>query len=235
MIKTKGIVVGVNKVGENDKLLSVFTEDLGLIGVSAKGATSKHNNLKAISDIFCFSEFVFYEPKNGYYTISEANPIADFIGIAKDYDRLEAGTGLLKFIRFTAVENEESGETLKLLLNSLHILANTDKSISLVKCVFYLKCLENMGLPPVTDECAVCGSGENTEYFSAEEGGILCAECARNSENKVHISAVCRKLMHFIKVMPLTSAFGIETDEKIFEEVLGVLKIFINTHIGTEI
>ena len=126
MIKTKGIVVSVTTLGEHDKLLTVLSEELGAISVSAKGATSRHNNLKAMTRVFCYGEFVLYDKKSGYYTISEVSPITDFMGLAQDLDRLETANNLVKFVKYTAVENEESGEMRRLLLKSLHPFADTE-------------------------------------------------------------------------------------------------------------
>ena len=232
MIKTKGIVVASTSLGEHDKLLTVLSEELGAINVSAKGATSRHNNLKAMTRVFCCGEFVLYDKKNGYYTISEVSPITDFMGLAKDIDRLEAANSLVKFVKYTAVENEESGEMLRLLLNSLHLLANTDKSIGLIKCVYYLKALEYMGLPPVTDGCAICGQNENTLYFVPEAGGLLCEECAEGYTARKRISATEASFMNFVLSATVSEAFGVNAKEELFEAVAEHISMFLREHLA---
>ena len=232
MIKTKGIVVAVTTLGEHDKLLTVFTDTLGAISVSAKGATSKHNNLKAMTRMFCCGEFVLYDKKNGYYTISEVSPITDFMGLSKDLDRLTAATEIVRFVKYTAVENEESGDVLRLLLNSLYLLANTEKNINLIKCVYYLKALEYMGLPPVTEECAVCGEREGLSFFAPEEGGMVCDECAQNANLKKRLTDSALRLMDYILKSPLKAAFGIDGDKQLFTEVLEAVDMFLKVHLS---
>ncbi|MDP4118459.1 MAG: DNA repair protein RecO [Bacillota bacterium] len=235
MIKTKGIVVAQTRLGEYDKLLTLFTDNMGLISVSAKGATSNHNNLKAVARVFCYGDFVLYDKKNGYYTISEASPVTDFMGLARDLDRLDAANKIVAFTKYTAVENEESGDILRLILNSLHMLANTDKSINMIKCVYYLKSLTYMGIPPVTGECAICGSGGEIDFFSPEDGGIICGECAKVSRSFVEIEENTRKLMGWIIYLPLEKAFGIAAEEKLFEKVLEIIDLFVKVHLSYEL
>ena len=236
MIKTKGIVVAVTTFGEHDKLLTVLSEDMGAINVSAKGATSRHNNLKAMTRMFCYGEFVLYDKKNGYYTISEVSPITDFMGLAQDLDRLETATRLVRFVKYTAVENEESGELLRLLLNSLHLLANTDKNAELIMCVYFLKALEYMGLPPVSDECAVCGTtGTESEelcYFAPEAGGLVCESCAESVGTKMYIEKNTAVLMNYILVSGVSAAFGIEGSEKLYKNLLEAIDLFLKVHLS---
>lgn len=232
MIKTKGIVVAVTALGEHDKLLTVLSPELGAISVSAKGATSRHNNLKAMTRIFCYGEFVLYDKKSGYYTISEVSPITDFMGLAQDIDRLEAANNLVKFVKYTAVENEESAELLRLLLNSLHLLANTDKNIDLIRCVYYLKALEYMGLPPVTDECAVCGCGENLLFFVPEAGGLLCEECSEGYEIRMRIKPEEAAFMHYVLECSMEAAFGVNADSSLYEGVAEALRMFLRVHLS---
>ncbi len=232
MIKTKGIVVSVTSLGENDKLLTVLSEDMGAISVSAKGATSRHNNLKAMTRVFCYGEFVLYDKKNGYYTISEVSPVTDFMGLAQDVERLEAANRLVRFVKFTAVENEESGELLRLLLNSLHLLANTEKSIKLIMCVYFLKALEYMGLPPITDECAVCGCTESLMFFVPEAGGTVCEECSKGYEIRKTVKPYECKFMNYVLCGEVSAAFGITAEEELFEGVLEAVSLFLKVHLS---
>lgn len=231
MIKTKGIVISATKHGEHDKLLTLFTDTLGAISVSAKGVNSRHNNLKSATRVFCYGEFLLYDKKNGYYTISEVSPIADFMGLSKDLARLETASEIVKFIKFTAVENVENEDMLKLVLNTLHMLANTDKNVLLVKCVFYLNALKLLGLPPVTGECAICGKTNDLLYFSPSSGGTVCTDCSADAGNVIGITKTVSEYMEYILNSSLSSGFGTEADEKILNVVTEVTERFIKYYL----
>lgn len=231
MIKTKGIVISATKHGEHDKLLTLFTDTMGAISVSAKGVNSRHNNLKTATRVFCYGDFLLYDKKNGYYTISEVSPISDFMGLSKDLERLETASEIMKFIKFTSVENGENEDMLKLVLNTLHMLANTSKNVSLIKCVFYLKALEIMGLPPVTGECAICGKNETLLYFSPASGGMVCSDCAPDSGGVCGITETAHKYMDYILNASLSSAFGTEADEEILNMVTLAMDKFLKYHL----
>ena len=231
MIKTKGIVISATKHGEHDKLLTLFTDTMGAISVSAKGVNSRHNNLKSATRVFCYGEFLLYDKKNGYYTISEVSPITDFMGLSKDLTRLETASEIVKFIKFTTVENGENEDMLKLILNTLHMLSNTNKNVLLVKCVFYLNALKLLGLPPVTGECAICGKDENLMYFSCSSGGTVCAECAFDAGGVTGITKTASEYMNYILNSSLSSGFGTEADEEILDMVAEVTDGFIKYYL----
>lgn len=235
LIKTKGIVISQTPFRENDRLLTVFTDDRGTINVSAKGAVSRHNNLKAATRVFCYSSFVLYDKKSSYYTIAEASPIESFVGLSKDIERLEAATAMLKFIKHTAVENVESNDALRLLLNSLYMLSETDKNAELIKCIFYIKNLVFMGLPPVTGECAVCGAKNKLTAFFPKAGGVICSDCAAGEKDSIGLSHYAERLMHYIIFAPYEKLFGISAEENLYAETLKMIGLFISEHLGFNI
>ncbi len=232
MIKTKGIVVSSTQIGENDKLLTLFTDKFGAISVSAKGVTSRHNNLKAATGNFCFSDFVLYDKKNGYYTISEASPITDFMGLSSDINRFEEASKIVKFVKYTAVENEDSEEMLILLLNTLHMFANTSKNTDIIKAVYYLKALKYMGIPPVTKECAICGIKERLLFFAPQAGGTVCPECGAEEMRVVSISEKTALFMDYIISAPLKSAFGVNAENEVINLTLDALNVFLKEHLS---
>ena len=235
MIKVKAVVIAETKFGENDKLLTLFTDTLGAINVSAKGATSRHNNLKSATRFFCYGDFVLYDKKNGYYTISEVSPITDFMGLSKDVDRLCVASELVKFIKFSSVENEESKQMQRLLLNSLHFRANTDKNINLVRCIFYIKALFYMGIPPVMEECAICGGIEDLYCFAPEEGGAICSLCRDSVGYKIPMEKAVREFIAFVLNYPEENSFGIVAENALYEQIVQTLKIFLKTHLSYDI
>ena len=64
--KTKGLIIREQTVGESDKLVTVITEDFGLIKAFVRRAkTIKSQNLSATS-LFAYSEFSLYRSKEAY-------------------------------------------------------------------------------------------------------------------------------------------------------------------------
>lgn len=76
---TKGLVLREAEYKDNDKILSVLTEELGLVTVKARGVKRKNSRLKSGCQLLTYSEFTIFE-KNGYYTVNEAEPLSHVYG-----------------------------------------------------------------------------------------------------------------------------------------------------------
>ena len=55
VIKTKGIIIAQSNMGDNDKMVTILTPDLGKIGCAAKGARKPKSNL--MDAVFMFWRF----------------------------------------------------------------------------------------------------------------------------------------------------------------------------------
>ena len=73
-IKTKGIVLKVQDYNENDKLLSVLTEDRGVIYAYASGARRMKSALATVSSMLCYGEFVFFKNREKIARGNSRNP-----------------------------------------------------------------------------------------------------------------------------------------------------------------
>ena len=73
-IKFKGIVLKSIDYKEKDKLLTIFSLELGKLTAVLKGVRQEKAKLKFAAMPFCFAEFVATNV-NGYYTITECYQI----------------------------------------------------------------------------------------------------------------------------------------------------------------
>ena len=61
--KMSGIVLSAVSVGENDKILNIFTLEKGVVSAKIKGVKKAGAKLKFASEPFCFAEFIFDKTK----------------------------------------------------------------------------------------------------------------------------------------------------------------------------
>ena len=62
-IKAEGIVLKETPLGENGKLLVVFTKEHGRISVAAKGVKKPGSSLVQLSQLFAYSQLELYKGK----------------------------------------------------------------------------------------------------------------------------------------------------------------------------
>ena len=134
-IKTKGIVLLENNLGDYDKMLTMLTPGLGKISCVAKGARRPKSLLMAGSQFMCFADYLIYKG-NDTYNINSCETIEFFYNIRTDLDKYKYAVHITKIILDVANENENSYRMLQLYLNTLYTISETDKNLDLTLGIF---------------------------------------------------------------------------------------------------
>ena len=97
-IKTKGIVIAENNMGDFDKMVTMLTPNLGKISCSARGARRPKSQLMAGTQYLCFGEYILYKSQETY-NINSCDPIEVFYNIRIDYDKINYAAHITKIIQ----------------------------------------------------------------------------------------------------------------------------------------
>ena len=151
-IKTEGVVLKETPLGENGKLLVLFTKDYGKITAAAKGVKKPGSSMVQLAQLFAYSNLELYRGNSSLYTLTGGRLIEPFCGLTEDYDRIcEAGkmaSILLKVIQ----EDLPDEESLRLFLNSLYLISTGKRKPDFTRCVFLLKLIQYQGVAPEPKE-----------------------------------------------------------------------------------
>jgi len=125
MIKTKGIILKKAGLNEKDRLLTVYTKELGKVLVSAKGVRRLESKLRySIESISCV-QLILVEGKN-FLILKDAILKNQFLKIKKDLKKIKIAKEIADLID-EAIAGEEKDENIwKLILNIFKDL-NTKK------------------------------------------------------------------------------------------------------------
>ena len=187
IVKTKGIIIAENNMGDFDKMLTMLTPGEGKISCVAKGARRPKSSLLAGTQFLCFGEYVMFKGQE-HYTINSCDTIEVFYNLRIDLDKLQYAVNITKIIQDVTNENENSYKILQLYLNTLYMLSETDKDHDFIISVFKLKLLCLLGFKPRINECTICSAKENLNYFSIKENGLKCNNCYKSDKGAIHIS-----------------------------------------------
>jgi len=176
-ITTKALVLRGVDYKESDRILTLFTQELGKITASARGCRKKGSPIAAGCQLLCWSEMVLYEYQ-GRWVVKEAVTEREFRGVRDDLEKLALACYLAEVTETLALEEMPGPELLSLMLNSLHALEKLNKPQALIKAAFELKAMCLAGYEPLLDGCAVCGADSVEDpRFHLREGVLHCASC----------------------------------------------------------
>lgn len=181
-LETDGLVIKEQKIGETDKLITVLTSQYGLIRAFVRRATSVKSRMLGATQLLSYSDFVFYKGRNSYNVNSAAQKYS-FFKLNDDIEAMAVAFYLAELFGELAPENENAETLLRLLLNSLYLMAEKKRSPAQVKATAELRAMSDAGYMPDLVACSNCGTYE-TEYmyFNPSSGHILCKDCGTPAE-----------------------------------------------------
>ncbi len=174
----RGLVLHQVEYKESSRMLTVLTDSMGKIPVSARGAGRKGSRTAAASRLFAFSEMTLSQSRDRWY-LNDANTIELFDGLTEDLAAFALGAYFLEMLDTVCQESVDEPEILALGLRALWLLSEGKKERALIKSTFELRLMSLLGYRPELERCAGCGAEDTDEPVLDLRGGELyCAACA---------------------------------------------------------
>ena len=232
-VKVSGVVIAENNMGDFDKMLTILTPNLGKISCSAKGARRPKSQLMSGTQLMCFGEYMLFKGSDTY-TLNSCEIIELFYNIRTDLEKLTYAMYVTRIVSDVTTENQNSFNTLKLYLNTLYMISETDKSLDFIVSVFKLRMLKILGFSPNTRECVSCKSRENIKYFSIRDNGFKCESCAKQDTSTIAISEATQNAIKYIMGADPKKIFSFEISDAAYKELELVANVYLNEKLEKE-
>ncbi len=142
------------------------------------GARRTKSQLLASTQLFTFGEYMLFKGGDTY-TINSCETIEMFYNLRTDLDKLQYASHITKIINDVTTENQNSFYILKLYLNTLYAISETQKNLDFITSVFKMRLMKIIGFAPNVDECVSCKTKENLNNFSFKDNGFKCDSCSK--------------------------------------------------------
>ncbi|MBU2564538.1 DNA repair protein RecO [Patescibacteria group bacterium] len=117
MIKTKAIILFKKSSNEYDNVISIYSEELGKIFISAKGTKKIESKLRYSIEPISFVQLILVEGKN-FLILKDAFLLDQFLNIKKDLEKLKKANQLNDLINNAFPEQEKDEGVWKLILKT---------------------------------------------------------------------------------------------------------------------
>ncbi len=231
-IKTKGIIIAENNMGDFDKMVTILTPN-GKIGCSAKGARRPKSQLMAGTQFLCFGEYMLFKGNNTY-TLNSCDTIEVFYNIRIDLYKLECAANITKIIQDVTDENQNTYKILQLYLNTLYVIAKTDMDLDFVISIFKLRLMCLLGFTPRIESCVNCNTKENLHYFSLKDNGFKCENCGKQDTGAIQISESTKMAITYIIKAPAKKIFSFDMSEENKKQLEMISKLYTNLKLEKE-
>lgn len=196
--EVKGLVIRTVDIKESDRLVTIFTEEMGAVTALARGARSHKSRKMSSTMQFCYGSFVLYEQGDKNW-IKEAELIESFFDIRQTIEGLALANYIAEILSDVTVEEAER-ELLRLSLNSLYAIASGKYSLDKIKAVFEIRTASIIGFMPDVLACHLCGE-RGGDFFFDIMGGIIECRCCRERAAKLRIEHPDPHEAHIVSIL----------------------------------
>ena len=219
--KVEGIIVSTVDYKESSKIINVFTENEGIIGVLARGSRNIKSKISSTTNVLSYGVFHLNYRKENLPSLIEVDIINTFKEIRKDIIKTNYSVFLLE-LASGAYRHGGNNNIYSILITGLSKI-NEGYDASIITNIIELKLLEYLGIKPIVDKCVTCGTTNDIVTISSYKGGYLCKNCVGN-EFIYHLKTI--KLIRMFYYIDLSKITKIDISDTIKKE----LSLFIDDY-----
>ncbi len=179
-LTVNAIVVKYSDFSESSRILTLFSDEYGLIKAVAKGAKRKGSKNLPLTLLYAFGKFELVRGAGDLFTLSGGELTENFYSLSEDIDRYTAAAEITRELLRNAVQESPEPEVLRLYLNTLFALSYTKTDPGLIRSVFTLRLNYELGFIPGPEELArtriQTGTEMPGEAFKQAVGHILTGD-----------------------------------------------------------
>jgi DNA repair protein RecO (recombination protein O) len=213
IIEVEGLIIKDTNYSESSKIINIYTKELGLIGVMAKGARNIKSKLRSVTGQLVYGQFNLYYKEKGLSTLISVDVLNSFKNIILDIRKISYATYLLDLS--SQVINQVHDNLFDLLLAAL-IKIDEGYDPGVITNIIEIKYLEHLGIKPEIDRCTLCGNQNNIITISSDAGGYICQDCYTN---EYIVSDKCLKLIRMFYYVDISRISKLEVSNATQKEL----------------
>jgi DNA repair protein RecO (recombination protein O) len=211
-------------LGEADRILTLFTPDMGKLRAVARGVRRTKSRMGGHLEPLTHVSVSVAHGKS-LDTITEAETIHSFRGLKEDLGRVSRALYVAELVDGFSAEHSPSPNVYRLMLEALHRLQGSSGSGQIIR-YFEVQLLRLSGFGPELLQCVECRSDiePGDHLFSSAKGGVLCQRCRPSSgEALLPLSLNGMKVLRYLQREGYAGAAALTVPQALEDELERVL------------
>lgn len=197
-IRAEAVVLRHSDWGEADRILSLYTRQMGKVRAIAKGVRKMRSRKSGHLEPFTQVNLQLARGRD-MFIVTQAEAINAYLHLRDDLVRVGYASYVVELLDRFTFDDDENPSLFHLLAETLKRL-DQESSLFLAVRYYEIRLLDLLGYRPHLFHCANCENEIKAEaqYFSALQGGVLCPKCGPGAPEARPISMQALKyLRHF--------------------------------------
>jgi DNA repair protein RecO (recombination protein O) len=218
-VRVEAVVLRHSDWGEADRLLWLFTRELGKVRAIAKGARKLRSRKAGHLEPFTRVALQLARGRD-WWIVTQAETVDAFAPIHEELLQVGYASYVVELLDRFTYEEGENRLLYKLLADTLERLSQGQEA-NLVLRFYEIRLLDLLGYRPQLFHCAKCGEEIRPvdQYFSAELGGVLCPNCGPGYPGARPVSMQALKYFRHFQRSSFTEASRAQISSEVNREM----------------
>jgi DNA repair protein RecO (recombination protein O) len=233
--KTEAIIIKKTKLGEADRILTLYTPHLGKIQAVAKGVRQPKSKMSGHLELLTYSMVSLARGKN-LATVTGSQTINSFLSIKDNLGLTSYALYIIELVNQFTEDGIEDYPLFKILLDVMDKLCS-EKNKELVLRYFEVQLLGKAGYRPQLQQCVSCRTQlkPTVNYFCPNAGGMLCHICSKNNYFSSPISVNGLKVFRLLQDGDYNTISHLRMSKELALELERLIRTYIKYLLEKEI
>ncbi len=231
LYKTEAIVLRQRRLGEADRIVTLYTPAHGKLEAKARGVRKTTSRMAGHLQPLTRSLVQLAQGRAGD-VVAGCETIESFQALRVDLDRLSRALYAAELVDRLAPERVPGVAIYRLLVETLRRLERAEKSglgQDTVLRYFEMGLMEQSGFRPELERCVACGSRLQPQenFFAPQGGGAVCPACAPGTAATRRLSLEGLKVLRLLQRASYNDVVRVRVPPPVAGEVEGHLRSYI--------
>jgi len=233
--QTEAIIIKKTKLGEADRILTLYTPHLGKIQAVAKGVRRPRSKMAGHLELLTHSQVSLARGRN-LDTITGSQTINSFLPLKSNLELTSRALYAIELVDQFTADHIENYPLFQLLLETMHQLCQAGDN-ELVLRYFELHLLNAVGYRPQLQRCVSCRAtlASTTNSFCSNAGGMLCPNCSQSQPLTYPLSVNALRVLRLLQGSDYSTVSKLEINPELSRELEGVMRDYLKYLLEREV
>ncbi|MHB1416675.1 MAG: DNA repair protein RecO [Chloroflexota bacterium] len=224
LYRTEAVILKRADFGETDRLITVYTPQLGKLRLLAKGIRRPTSKMAGHLELFTQSQLLIAKGRN-LDLVTQCETINSFLALREELLRTTYAHYVAELVERLTPEHLENYPLYSLLLATLGRVA-TDRQPEMALRFYEMQMLEHLGYRPQLLRCLHCDKELEpvVNYFTPAAGGAVCPACGEADPSARPLSVNALKVLRLLQSGNYTAASRLRLDDELRRELEGHMR-----------
>jgi len=233
--QTEAIIIKKTKLGEADRILTLYTPHLGKIQAKAKGVRRPRSKLAGHLELLTYSLVSLARGRN-LDVITGSQTINSFLPLKSDLWLTSCALYVTELVNQFTPDHVENYPLFQLLLETMEQLCQAGNKELMLR-LFELHLLNEVGYRPQLQQCVSCQRTlePTANSFCPGSGGMLCPNCSPNEPFSYPLSVNAQKVLRLLQNSDYDTASRLIIDAELSRELEKALSGYLRYFLEREV